>query len=146
MGILEQNPYTKVFMSLRELPNLDNHSIFLNSNPGLDQRLYNMPTASEVAAIWIEHDSETLEKGTNIQVYSHANTSHRIQHYFACYDSLQYPLLFPRGESGWHYGIPRNTTANKRKREETDDHSLVALPRIGNAIDLIQKENKGTFC
>ncbi|XP_071929127.1 uncharacterized protein [Coffea arabica] len=146
MGILEQNPYTKVFKSLRELPNLDNHSIFLNSNPGLDQRLYNMPTASEVTAIWTEHDSETLEKGTNIQVYSHANTSHRIQHYFACYDSLQYPLLFPRGESGWHYDIPRNTAANKRKREETDDHSLIALPRIGNAIDLIQKENKGTFC
>ncbi|XP_071902766.1 uncharacterized protein [Coffea arabica] len=145
MGILEQNPYTKVFKSLRELSNLDDHSIFLNSNLGLDQQLYNMPTASEVVAIWTEHDSETLEEGTNIQVYSHANTSHRIQHYFACYDSLQYPLLFPRGESGWHYGIPRNTTANKRKREETDDHSLVALPKIGNAIDLIQKENEDSI-
>ncbi|XP_027108916.2 uncharacterized protein [Coffea arabica] len=142
MGILEQNPYTKVFKSLRELPNLDDHSIFLNSNPGLDQRLYNMPTSSEVAAIWTETDNEALDKGAHIQVYTHANTSHRIQHYFACYDSLQYPLLFPRGEAGWHYGIPRNTTTDKRKRKETDDGGLVDAAQIGTAIGLIQRENE----
>ena len=145
MGILEQNPYTKVFKSLRELPNLDDHSIFLNSNPGLDQRLYNMPTSSEVAAIWTETDNEALDKGAHIQVYTHANTSHRIQHYFACYDSLQYPLLFPRGEAGWHYGIPRNTTTDKRKRKETDDGGLVDAAQIGTAIGLIQRENEGIF-
>nr|XP_027086482.1 uncharacterized protein LOC113708217 [Coffea arabica] len=144
MGILEQNPYTKVFKSLRELPNLDDHSIFLNSNPGLDQRLYNMPTSSEVAAIWTETDNEALDKGPHIQVYTHANTSHRIQHYFACYDSLQYLLLFPRGEAGWHYGIPKNTTTDKRKRKETDDGGLVNAAQIGTAIGLIQRENEGS--
>ncbi|XP_027181704.1 uncharacterized protein LOC113780084 [Coffea eugenioides] len=142
MGIIKQNPYTKVFKSLRELPNLDDHSIFLNSNPGLDQHLYNMPTSSEVAAIWTETDNEALDKGAHIQVYTHANTSHRIQHYFACYDSLQYPLLFPRDEFGWHYGIPKNTTADKRKKEETDDGGLVDATEIGTTIGLIQRENE----
>ena len=33
--------------------------------------------------------------------------THRIRHYYGCYDALQYPLLFPYGKNGWHPGIPR---------------------------------------
>ena len=51
MGILDKNPYTRFFKSLRDFPNLDDHNIFLNFNLGLDQRLYNVAISSEVAAI-----------------------------------------------------------------------------------------------
>ncbi|XP_027102730.1 uncharacterized protein [Coffea arabica] len=142
MGILDKNPYTRFFKSLRNLPNLDDHNIFLNSNPGLDQRLYNMPTSSEVAAIWTETDNESLDKSAHTQVYTHSNSSHRIQHYFAGYDSLQYPLLFPRDESGWHYGIPRNTIPHKRKRKESDDDALPDVSQIRSVAGLIDMENE----
>ena len=76
-------------------------------------------------------------------MYTHSNSSHRIQHYFACYDSLQYPLLFPRGESGWHYGIPRSTISHKRKRNESDDDALADVSQMRSAADLIDMENEG---
>lgn len=36
-----------------------------------------------------------------------------MHYYFGCYDPLQYPLLFPNGESGWHQGTER---VNKQDR------------------------------
>ncbi|XP_027082486.1 uncharacterized protein [Coffea arabica] len=117
MRILEANPYTKFFKGLRDVPDLDNHRIVLNFDPRLDQRVYNVPTSSQVAAIWTEDEDEALEKGAHIQVYTHSNVSHRIPHYFASYDPLQCPLLFPRGEPGWHYGIPKTAESGKKQRD-----------------------------
>ncbi|XP_027171842.1 uncharacterized protein LOC113771461 [Coffea eugenioides] len=88
MDILSNNPYARFFKDLSDVPDLEKHSVVLNCFPGLDQRIYNLPSASQVAAIWTENDDES------------------------------YPLLFLRGESGWHHGIKR---AYKRKRT---DHSF----------------------
>lgn len=30
-----------------------------------------------------------------------------VNYYYRCYDSLQYPLLFPYSENGWHRGIEK---------------------------------------
>ncbi|XP_027122061.2 uncharacterized protein [Coffea arabica] len=149
MNILQTNPYTKFFKSLREIPHLEHHRIILNSDPGLDQRVYNLPATSQVAAIWTEDDDAELEKNVHIQVYSHSSSSHRIQHYFACYDPLQYPLLFPRGESGWHHGIPKKTVSHpkKRKLEEIDmldDVSLIEGPSELINLEKTGAENKKT--
>nr|XP_027090265.1 uncharacterized protein LOC113711301 [Coffea arabica] len=96
MRILSDNPYAKFFRNLRH-------------------RVYNLPSASLVAAIWTENQGESGHKGTHIQVYTHSNSSYRIRHYYGCYDPLQYPILFPCGECGWHPGIKR---VRKRKRRE----------------------------
>ena len=145
MRILESNPYTRFFKSLRDVANLENHRIVLNSNPNLDQRVYNLPTSSQVAAIWTESKDAPVEKGPQIQVYSHSNTSHRIHHYFSLYDPLQYPLLFPRGEPGWHHGILRNSDSGKRKCEASNDADLIDSSSIGTASDLIRLEQEGKF-
>ncbi|XP_027076324.1 uncharacterized protein [Coffea arabica] len=142
MRILESNPYTKFFKNLRHVNNLEDHRIVLNCNPELDQRVYNLPTSSQVAAIWTESEDEALERNAHIQVYTHSNTSHRIQHYFSCYDTLQYPLLFPHGESGWHHGILRNSASRKRKRSSSDDVDLPDASLIGTASDLIRLEQE----
>uniref|UniRef100_A0A452XX52 Helitron helicase-like domain-containing protein n=1 Tax=Aegilops tauschii subsp. strangulata TaxID=200361 RepID=A0A452XX52_AEGTS len=52
--ILEQNPYAQAFKSLGSVPNLDEYKISLNTDIKLDQRRYNAPTTSQVAAIWVE--------------------------------------------------------------------------------------------
>ncbi|XP_027072018.2 uncharacterized protein [Coffea arabica] len=137
---LQRNPYTKFFRSLREVPHLERHRIVLNSDPGLDQRVYNLPATSQVAAIWTESDDKDLEKNVHIQVYSHSSSSHRIQHYFACYDPLQYPLLFPRGESGWHHGIPKKNVSCPKKRNIDEDDMLSDVSLIEGPSELIDLE------
>ncbi|XP_031127552.1 uncharacterized protein LOC116029646 [Ipomoea triloba] len=106
MEVMSCNPYANFFRSLKDVVHSDDFSILLNSSPSLDQRLYNSPTASQVAAVWIE-DYDGVEDNRNIRVYAHCGRSQNIQYYYGCYDPLQYPLLFPFGDVGWHEGIQR---------------------------------------
>ncbi|KAG6695627.1 hypothetical protein I3842_09G107500 [Carya illinoinensis] len=80
IDILHINPYSLFFRSLGDLSNLENQVIHIRSDVGLDQHIY---------------------------VFSHSGGSHIVQYYFGCYDPLQYPLLFPLGDTGWHQGIQR---------------------------------------
>ncbi|XP_073354892.1 uncharacterized protein [Aegilops tauschii subsp. strangulata] len=55
VDILKENPYTQQFRSLgAHKDNLDDYRIDLNTDKRLDQRRYNRPLSSEVAAIWVE--------------------------------------------------------------------------------------------
>ena len=80
--------------------------IYIRLDAALDQRVYNTPSATQVAAIWVEDISRDYSS-QDIIVYSHPGSSHRVQYYFGCYDPLQYPLLFPYGDNGWHQRIQR---------------------------------------
>ncbi|XP_042961368.1 uncharacterized protein LOC122296047 [Carya illinoinensis] len=107
MDILEVNPYCRFFRTLNNISSLENHTIRIRSDIDLDQRVYNAPSVSQVAAIWTETDNCTEQKGQDIIIFNQAGGSHIVQYYFGCYDPLQYPLLFPFGDSGWHQGIKK---------------------------------------
>ncbi|XP_042988839.1 uncharacterized protein LOC122316384 [Carya illinoinensis] len=107
MDILEVNPYCRFFRTLSNISSLENHTIRIRSDIDLDQRVYNAPSVSHVATIWTETDNCTEQKGRDIIVFNKAGGSHIVQYYFGCYDPLQYPLLFPFGDSGWHQGIKK---------------------------------------
>ncbi|KAG6663118.1 hypothetical protein CIPAW_02G003800 [Carya illinoinensis] len=107
IDILHINPYSLFFRSLGDLSNLENQVIHIRSDVGLDQRVFNVPTSSQVAAIWVENEDADQLRGRDIYVFSHSGGSHIVQYYFGCYDPLQYPLLFPLGDTGWHQGIQR---------------------------------------
>ncbi|XP_035547439.1 uncharacterized protein LOC118348947 [Juglans regia] len=66
MDILHVNPYSTFFRTLGDLPNLENHKIHIRSDVGLDQRVFNTPSASQVAVIWIEDDDSEHLRGRNI--------------------------------------------------------------------------------
>ncbi|KAK4395924.1 hypothetical protein Sango_1746700 [Sesamum angolense] len=51
-------------MSLREIPELHDCRIVLRADPGLDQRIYNIPDVDQVAAIWKDSD-ELLQQYVN---------------------------------------------------------------------------------
>ncbi|KAJ9557870.1 hypothetical protein OSB04_012484 [Centaurea solstitialis] len=106
--VLATNPYAVTFRSLAELGPLDNYRVTLNTSVDVDQRVYNRPTTSEVAGIWIEGNDNITAYKRSIVVYGRSNYSKKIQPYFSCYDPLGYPLFFPNGEAGWHSNIPRN--------------------------------------
>ncbi|KAG7945229.1 hypothetical protein I3843_15G142000 [Carya illinoinensis] len=123
IDILHINPYSLFFRSLGDLSNLENQVIHIRSDVGLDQRVFNVPTSSQVAAIWVENEDADQLRGRDIYVFSHSGGSHIVQYYFGCYDPLQYPLLFPLGDTGWHQGIQRVnrgstlTTLNRRRKD-----------------------------
>ncbi|KAG6702148.1 hypothetical protein I3842_07G019400 [Carya illinoinensis] len=123
IDILRINPYSVFFRSLGDLPNLENQVIHIRSDAGLDQRVFNTPTSSQVAAIWVENEDADQLGGRDICVFSHSGGSHIVQYYFGCYDPLQYPLLFPLGDTGWHQGIQRVnrgstlTTLNRKMKD-----------------------------
>ncbi|KAI7944195.1 hypothetical protein MJO28_011723, partial [Puccinia striiformis f. sp. tritici] len=79
-----------------------NRSIRLTDNAtNVDQRVYNLPTGDQIAAIWVEgNDPSTTETRDVIIKYRDGNLS-RIFELDRKYDPLHYVLLHPNGELGW---------------------------------------------
>ena len=121
MDILHSNPYARAFKSLGNVPNLDEYKIELNTDIGVDQRRYNAPTVSQVAAIWEEGSDTEKRFERSIMVCGISGHPQYIKPYYGCYDPLSYPLFFPRGEAGWNGKIlyaDENGIAHNTKNEE----------------------------
>lgn len=105
MDILHINLYYTIFRTLGDVPNLENHTIHIRSDIGLDQRVYNAQSVSQVAVLLIKNkDSESL-RDWDIVVFNYTGQSRIVQFYFGCYNILQYPLFFHFSNTGWHQGI-----------------------------------------
>nr|XP_025660692.1 uncharacterized protein LOC112756337 [Arachis hypogaea] len=73
-----------------------------------DGRVYNLPTASEVAILIVgDIDDSILDRDIIIQ--STENKLQRIDVLHPLYLALQYPLIFPYGEDGFRTGIQTST-------------------------------------
>ncbi|KAL7137613.1 hypothetical protein ABFS83_10G105100 [Erythranthe nasuta] len=107
MKIMEVNPYARLFRTLKDYPSMDNVQLHISKDVRLDQRVYNSPTADQVAAIWVEGNDPHIPAERDIVVHARSGHKHRIKHYYGCYDPMQYPLLFPKGDTGWHQNIPK---------------------------------------
>jgi hypothetical protein len=142
MKILENNPYASFFRTLGGIPDLENHSIHLRCNPHTDQRRFNTPSVSQVAAIWVDHDDCGDLHMRDIVVHCKGGNHNRIQYYYGCYDPLQYPLLFPYGETGWHQGIQRINT-DKKKSHVCINEDMVDAVKFSSPEELIEKETLG---
>ncbi|XP_072058078.1 uncharacterized protein [Arachis hypogaea] len=78
--------------------NCINIKLKLISKRTTDSRTYNLPSASEVAAL-IVGDVEQLSKDRDIIIESQSKKLQRIDVFHPSYLALQYPLLFSTGES-----------------------------------------------
>ena len=65
---------------------------------------YNLPTSNEIAAI-IVGDYSAAEYTYDILVHDNDVGLRRVSSLHPAYMSLQYPLLFPHGDRGFHLGI-----------------------------------------
>ncbi|KAF7812780.1 putative nuclease HARBI1 [Senna tora] len=94
------NPLVKVFRSIRERAkssNIDNLRLRLIKKRNTDSRVYNLPTASEVAALIVgDFDIENVQK--DIIVENKYGLLQRIHEMHPLYLPMQYPLLFPYDE------------------------------------------------
>jgi hypothetical protein len=124
LRILELNPYAQVFKSLGAVPNLDEYRISLNTDIKLDQRRYNAPTASQVAAIWVEGSDPQNCFDRSAVVHGKGDRPLFIRAYYGCYDPLSYPLFFPRGETGWNHWMPYVDPTDGTTQHPTSNSSV----------------------
>ncbi|CAH1447378.1 unnamed protein product [Lactuca virosa] len=79
--------------------------IRLIGNRTKDGRQYNLPTVSEVAAL-IPGDGSPIQSRDVLIEDRGDGTVRRISELHPSFMALQYPLLFPYGEDGFHLNIP----------------------------------------
>ena len=91
-----------------------------------------------------EDDDESKDRNIHIQVYTHSNTSHRIEHYYGCYDPLQYPILFPQGECGWHHGV-KKLHKRKRNADSCENDFNVDPSSVDDPSHLLDLERRGKW-
>ncbi|XP_057744737.1 uncharacterized protein LOC130962553 [Arachis stenosperma] len=111
-------------------------SLVIRERPA-NQPQYSLPTASQVAAIIVGDDVETMIRGRDIKVQTHAASLRRIQEFVGYYDPLQYPLLFPFGTHGWNINtrsqsggkVSCRTYNSYMLQIRPDDHSTVLQAR-----------------
>jgi hypothetical protein len=82
-----------------------------------DGRTYNLPTASEVAALIVGDITADIES-RDIIVKTQSGSLQRISELHPSYLALQYPLLFPYGDDGYRVDIPHRgvNTLHQTKR------------------------------
>ncbi|XP_073285185.1 uncharacterized protein [Primulina huaijiensis] len=105
MDIMKVNPYAQLLKRINQYSSIRNLRLHISKNVHVDQRCYNSPSADQVAAIWVEgNDDANIPHDRDIVARGRDGQTHQIQHYYGCYDSLQYPLFFPYG---WQQNIPK---------------------------------------
>ncbi|KAL1717976.1 hypothetical protein EV715DRAFT_172465, partial [Schizophyllum commune] len=103
------NPYARIYQHAYEVlsarESYEDALIRLRVVPGQDRRRYNRPAAEEVAMI-LPGDVSASKRGRDIVIRRRTPLGDhhlfRITELHAAYAPLQFILLFPRGESGWH--------------------------------------------
>src|SRR6266542_3474522 len=103
------NPYIQNFCQIRNLIQENQTTkifILIHSDQTRDSRRYNVPTASDVAAIMIGDGYDINLSNRDILLRLHDGGLQRISEFHPSYDALHYILLFPGGDDGWHADIP----------------------------------------
>ena len=125
------NPFVTLYR--RWSTNSINHSIVYNSD-SVDIRRYNAPTESEVGAIIIDNDMSNGSR--DLVLRKQSGGLQRIDASYGVYDPLEYPLLFPKGQHGWHTNV-RPTQSRRISCLEFACHRLmVRHANLNNAIHL----------
>lgn len=87
-----------------------------------DQRRYNAPHCNEVAIVFQNIDGKSIIFGTKssylFKTRFHNNNfvhtiTKRISALHPRHESMTYPLIFPYGESGWHFNISIDCSAKR---------------------------------
>ncbi|CAF2632842.1 unnamed protein product [Rotaria sp. Silwood2] len=89
---------------------------FIYINHGIhDRRLYNVPTANEVATVFVGEDSE-IPTYRHIAIHPRGQGLQKIQIIDPNCDPMTYPLLFPRGDKGWYPELEKIDQLRNRRR------------------------------
>uniref|UniRef100_A0A1I8H7N0 ATP-dependent DNA helicase n=1 Tax=Macrostomum lignano TaxID=282301 RepID=A0A1I8H7N0_9PLAT len=90
-------------------------------------RRYNLPTANEVGILIVE-DNEDAPASRDVVIQLRGGGSQRISETHRSYDPLEYVLLFPNGEDGWH---PELRMSNDKKLTPMKYYASEIMVRAG---------------
>ncbi|KIH49019.1 hypothetical protein ANCDUO_20907 [Ancylostoma duodenale] len=95
-----------------------------------DRRRYNFATSNEVAAVCKGTDDEIEGKRRLVVMERSGQRSFITDHDLKC-DPLSYPLLFPRGEFGWHSGMEKQRVQGRKRSKLTqrEYYAYLLFPR-----------------
>lgn len=100
----DENELVRLFQNALDQMTSDEYAIVIRPDkvpPGQHARRFNAPTMQEVAIVIVgdEFNSRDIVLRRRDLGLQRVSETHR------CYDGLQYPLLFSRGEDGYHFNI-----------------------------------------
>ena len=128
--MLRQNYYAHNFYHFKDdiLGRPQEAFISIEAREGPDSRTHNAPKVAEVS-VAMHLDQNT--KGRDILIFpKRGDRMRRVSETSAMYDPLQYPLLFPIGDStGWNAHGFRNSNARRRAQMTCHDYYKYKLYR-----------------
>ncbi|XP_073418380.1 uncharacterized protein [Dendrobates tinctorius] len=121
------NPFAQAFKMMKDL--IDQRGY--DQSPGRatqitkdrqhDPRRYNLPTANEVAAVFVSDDGEPpIKRDIPVHPIGQRGLQNIVNHGSNC-DPMVYPFIFPYGEHGWQPGIRKQGRTAKRKSHEMEE-------------------------
>lgn len=117
--LLEHNPYAMAYRMMHEVMKeeerqseaigqpIRNYYLSFIHEPNEDLRRFNNPLTNEVAAIFQTSDGGPPST-REFRVYPRNQPTFRINHDSMHCDPMTYPLIWPRGETGWHIAMKHN--------------------------------------
>ncbi|KAI9123500.1 hypothetical protein K1719_004800 [Acacia pycnantha] len=140
----EVNPFVqqyRVASTLLDHPNPPTLKMCLISTRQNDGRTYNMPDASEVAAL-VVGDIDMAFNVRDIIVEKYSGKPQRINELHASYLPLQYPILFPFGEDGYRDDIEYregtlSTTKTKKRLSMREFFSYRLMTRLNEISTML---------
>ncbi|KAF8200376.1 hypothetical protein BJ912DRAFT_814430, partial [Pholiota molesta] len=107
--IRQYHQYAPLYLHAHEIlqdSETDDITLWLHvvSKPNTDPHHYNLPTTDEVAVILPGNHLQPQSR--DIILRKHGGCLQHISELHPAYAPLQYVLLFPHGENGWHPDIP----------------------------------------
>ena len=114
----QSHPYVASFKYALEQMQTPNHKVVINADKrpaGEHIRRFNAPSASEVAIVMVGQ-----QHGKRDIILKHRdNHLTRIMETHRAYDSLQYPLLLPRGEDGYNFDLRQSDQKTGQKTDKS---------------------------
>ncbi len=122
--------FRNVSALLRETPSVTQLMMRIVTSRTKDLQTYNTPTVDEVAAILIGDGSENVAR-RDIVLRTSSGGLQYINELHPSYMPLQYPLLFPRGEDGWHPNIPKSNGTFVPRANNTENGKVTQAEFFG---------------
>lgn len=101
----DHNPIVQVFRTARDRlsdQSEDRYYVKLFVVPNQHGGVYSAPVASEVVGLVVVNDLGTTNEGRDLIIQDKASHLQRIKESHCKFMAMQYPLLFPYGEDGFH--------------------------------------------
>ena len=139
-GVLQQvnNPYIGAFKHMHQVVREETEAaaatgreirpvtMVFRGDHHLDRRRYNVPVGGEIGAVFVG-DNGGPPTNIDIRVYHRSGRLERITSDNPHCDPMCYPLLFPRGELGWEYGIGHSDGKGTLKRTAVTKREMAAF-------------------